>query len=120
MADGGFPFHRPSPDTPVPVRRLVLSPPGGLVCSGVLTVPRSKRSRYDGDRAKWEENDDERTAIDTSSHVLSFGMESSDECGLYIIRLAHPIYICALLGMSIGSDIPQTLHSLHADETILR
>lgn len=37
---------RPSRDTPVPVRRPVLSPPGGPVCSVVPTVPRSKLALY--------------------------------------------------------------------------
>jgi hypothetical protein len=95
---------RPSPVTPVPVRRLVLSPPGGLVCSGVPTVPRSKRSRFDGEgagtREKLEGYDDERIANERSLHVpFFFGMEADDESGLYIIRLTptrtvEPTHTC--------------------------
>jgi len=91
---------RPSPVTPALVRRPVSSPPGGPVCSGVPTVPRSKVSSLDrivawrpdgrgvGDRG-------DRVVLERGDHCILFprgvvvGMESFDERVeiLYIIRL---------------------------------
>jgi hypothetical protein len=110
-ADSLMTLYRPSPVTPVLVRRPVSSPPGGPVCSGVPTVPRSKVSSLDrivawrpdgrgvGDRG-------DHVVLGKGDHCILFlrgvvvGMESIDERVeiLYIIRLksfaaSHPFVL---------------------------